>query len=56
MPERQRYSSGGMLIAIAEDKAEALISTLRKYYPHASLIGRVLPCGPNAIVVKSQSL
>jgi selenide,water dikinase len=49
-------TAGGMLIAIAEDKAEALMSTLRNHYPKARIIGRVLPCGPNALVVNDQRL
>jgi len=40
-----------MLIAIAEEKSEALIRTLRKNYPHAHSIGRVRDRGPKAIVV-----
>ena len=48
-------TAGGMLIAIREDKAEALLSELTKHYLNARLIGRVLPCGPHAIVVKTQA-
>ena len=34
-------TAGGMLIAIAEDKAQALLGTLRQNYPAAQVIGRV---------------
>ena len=44
-------TAGGMLIAIAEEKAEVLLRTLNEYYPRALIIGRVLPPGPRAIVV-----
>ncbi|HSK62974.1 MAG TPA: selenide, water dikinase SelD, partial [Pyrinomonadaceae bacterium] len=44
-------TAGGMLISIAEDKAEALLSTLRNNYPHAAIIGRVSPRGSRSIVV-----
>jgi selenide,water dikinase len=44
-------SAGGMLIAISEDKAEALLATLRKNYPHANVIGRTQPGGSFSIIV-----
>ena len=44
-------TAGGMLMAIAEDKAEALLRALNNHYPHARIIGRVLPQGPRAIAV-----
>ncbi len=44
-------TAGGMLIAISEDKAEALLATLSKNYPHARIIGRVQPPAPSSIVV-----
>ena len=34
-------TAGGMLIAIAEEKAQALLDTLRQNYPTAQIIGRV---------------
>lgn len=46
-------TAGGMLIAITEDKAEALLRALRQHYRTASIIGRVRPRGPNAIVVST---
>jgi selenide,water dikinase len=46
-------TAGGMLIAIGEDKADALFRTLSSHYPQARIIGRVLPRGPNAIVVEA---
>jgi selenide,water dikinase len=44
-------TAGGMLIAIDENKAEALLATLQKNYPQARLIGRVLPASPRSIIV-----
>jgi selenide,water dikinase len=44
-------TAGGMLIAIAENKAEALLRTLRENYPRAQIIGRVSPRGSRSIVV-----
>jgi selenide,water dikinase len=44
-------TAGGMLIAVAEDKAETLLATLSKNYPKARQIGRVLPAGPRSIIV-----
>jgi selenide,water dikinase len=46
-------TAGGMLIAIAADKAEALLKTLNKHYPQTSIIARVLPRGPHAIIVSN---
>jgi selenide,water dikinase len=45
-------TAGGMLIAIAEDKAEALLSSLRTNYPNARIIGRVVPPGSRSIIVQ----
>jgi selenide, water dikinase len=44
-------TAGGMLIAIAEDKAAALLDTLRNNYPRAEIIGQVSPLGSHSIVV-----
>ena len=44
-------TAGGMLIAIAEEKAGALLRTLTQHYPHVRLIGRVLPQAERRIVV-----
>jgi selenide, water dikinase len=44
-------TAGGMLIAISADKAEPLFNTLRQHYPKAQIIGRILPPGPNSILV-----
>lgn len=44
-------TAGGMLIAISEDKAEALLAALNKNYPHARIIGRVQPPAPSSIIV-----
>jgi selenide,water dikinase len=47
-------TAGGMLIAIPESKAEVLLVTLRKYYPQAQVIARVLPPGPRSIIVNGR--
>lgn len=44
-------TAGGMLIAVAENRAEALLATLQKNYPQARAIGRVLPASLRSIVV-----
>jgi selenide,water dikinase len=44
-------TAGGMLIAIGEDKSDALLSALSKHYQHARVIGRVLPESLLKIVV-----
>jgi selenide, water dikinase len=44
-------TAGGMLIAVAEEQAEALLRTLREHYPRAQIIGRVSPRGSHSIVV-----
>ena len=44
-------TAGGMLIAISEEKAEALLRTLRENYPRAQIIGRVSPRDSHSIVV-----
>jgi len=46
-------TAGGMLIAIAEDKSEALVRQLNKHYPEAGVIGSVLPEGPRKILVST---
>jgi selenide, water dikinase len=45
-------TAGGMLIAIASDQAEALLSRLRENYAEASMIGRVLDPGGLSILVR----
>jgi selenide,water dikinase len=44
-------TAGGMLIAISEDKAEALLRNLRDHYPRAAIIGRVSARGSHSLVV-----
>lgn len=44
-------TAGGMLIAVAEDKAEALLGKLRENYPRAQIIGHVSPRGSHSVVV-----
>jgi len=48
-------TAGGMLIAIAENKAEALLASLTRSYPYARIIGRVLSRGSRSIVVNGDS-
>lgn len=45
-------TAGGLLLAIPADKASALLSELRRNYPRAEVIGRVIERGAKAIVVK----
>jgi len=44
-------TAGGMLIAIAADKSEALLNSLTQNYPQARPIGRVLPESTRKIIV-----
>jgi selenide,water dikinase len=46
-------TAGGMLIAVNEEKADALLAALSKNYLKAQKIGRVHPPGPRSIVVTS---
>lgn len=46
-------TAGGMLISMAESRAEALLARLRENYPNARIIGRVHPQGPRSIVVSA---
>jgi len=46
-------TAGGMLIAIAEEKADALLRALSTHYAQARPIGRVLPRNKSAIVVRT---
>ncbi len=45
-------TAGGLLIAIAADKADALLSRLRENYPEAAIIGRVTERGSHSIMVR----
>jgi selenide,water dikinase len=45
-------TAGGLLLAISEDKAEDLLTELRRNYPRAEIIGRIMERGEKAIVVK----
>ena len=45
-------TAGGLLIATASDRAEALLARLRKSYPRAEIIGRVVERGTHSIIVK----
>lgn len=44
-------TAGGMLISIAADKAEALLTRLRETYADAAIIGRVTEKGARSLVV-----
>jgi selenide, water dikinase len=46
-------TAGGMLIAIPENKSEAILHTLNEHYPLARAIGRVLPESPRKILVST---
>jgi selenide, water dikinase len=45
-------TAGGLLIAIPEDRAEAMLGRLRESYKNAAIIGRVLEHGEQSLVVK----
>jgi selenide,water dikinase len=45
-------TAGGLLLSISEDKADDLLTELRRNYPRAGIIGRVTERGTRAIVVK----
>lgn len=45
-------TAGGLLIALAEDRAEVLLERLRESYPAAAIIGRALEPDEHSIVVK----
>lgn len=44
-------TAGGMLMSVAEDRAETLLGALRENYPQAQIIGRVSPRGSHSVVV-----
>ena len=45
-------TAGGLLLAIAEDKADELSTELRRNYPRAEIVGRVIQRGVKSIIVK----
>ena len=45
-------TAGGLLIAIAADKADALLTALRQTYPDTQIIGEVKEKGGHSIIVK----
>ena len=45
-------TAGGLLLAIAEDKADDLLTELRRNYPRAEIVGRVIQRGAKSIIVK----
>jgi selenide,water dikinase len=44
-------TAGGLLLAIAEDKAESLLAELRQNYPRAEIMGKIIAHGAKAILV-----
>jgi selenide,water dikinase len=46
-------TAGGMLIAISEDKSEALLAVLKKNYPETRIIGGVHPKAASSIIVNA---
>ena len=42
-------TAGGLLISIPIESSDALLAMLRKTYPHATNIGRVLEHGPHSL-------
>jgi len=45
-------TAGGLLLAISEAKANALLTELRQNYPRAEIVGRVIELSAKAIAVK----
>jgi selenide,water dikinase len=45
-------TAGGLLISIAEERADALLARLRETYTDAARIGRVRERGPHLLSVK----
>jgi len=45
-------TAGGLLLAIAEEKADELLTELRRNYPRAEIVGRVTERGAKTIMVK----
>ena len=45
-------TAGGLLLAIAEDKADDLLTELRRNYPRAEIVGRAIERGAKSIIVK----
>ena len=45
-------TAGGLLLAISEDKADDLLTELRRNYPRAEIIGRVVQRNPISIVIR----
>jgi selenide,water dikinase len=45
-------TAGGLLLAIAEEKADDLLTELRRNYPRAEIVGRVTARGEKSISVK----
>jgi len=44
-------TAGGLLIAIPDEHADALLARLQETYPHAENVGRVLERGPHSLIV-----
>ena len=44
-------TAGGMLISVDDGRSDALLAKLRKSYPHATRVGRVLERGRHSLIV-----
>ena len=44
--------AGGLLLAIAEETADDLLTELRRNYPRAEIVGRAIERGAKSIIVK----
>jgi selenide,water dikinase len=45
-------TAGGLLISVARERADSLLSALRERYTDAAVIGRVVERGPHLITVE----
>ena len=45
-------TAGGLLLSVAKEKADDLLTELRQNYPRAEIIGRVIERGAKAIIVR----
>jgi len=45
-------TAGGILMAIAAERAESLVSKLKQSYPRVAIIGRAVEPGPHSIVLR----
>ena len=45
-------TAGGILMAMAAERAESIVSKLRRHYPRVAIIGKVVEPGPHSIVLR----